>query len=297
MKERLLKEAGWKKPIGMLAASALTVAALAPAAFATTDAETTATLKASDQNLSVTAPLVIPFALGADSAFTAPSADAAVIDNDSVFPVAVTSFEFDAKAGTPMTKDEAATTGEANAWWATMAPNEGEPIAMNAPQSELTDQWNLGLDGDGDTIQLSCAGGMANPDGTIGIGSAQTLGTITWHFAAGANEKAAVHVHDWVAQYEQTWVVDQEAWVEENVPVDIWKCLECGAKFDSAQAAGDHQVEMMLQGDFSHNGTVITEYKDVYHEEVGHWEQKLTGYECSECGETVAEIPEGGDGQ
>ena len=297
MKERLLKEAGWKKPIGVLAASALTVAALAPAAFATTDAETTATLEASDQNLSVTAPLVIPFALGADDTFTAPSADAAVIDNDSVFPVAVTSFEFDAKAGTPMTKDEAATTGEANAWWATMAPNEGEPIAMNAPQSELTDQWNLGLDGDGDTIQLSCAGGMANPDGTIGIGSAQTLGTITWHFAAGANEKAAVHVHDWVAQYEQTWVVDQEAWVEENVPVTIYECVKCGFRTQNVDEMTAHKKEMTLSGDRGHTNTVLTEYKDVYHEEVGHWEQKLTGYECSECGETVAEIPEGGDGQ
>lgn len=297
MKERLLKEAGWKKPIGVLAASALTVAALAPAAFATTDAETTATLEASDQNLSVTAPLVIPFALGADGTFTAPSADAAVIDNDSVFPVAVTSFEFDAKAGTPMTKDEAATTGEANAWWATMAPNEGEPIAMNAPQSELTDQWNLGLDGDGDTIQLSCAGGMANPDGTIGIGSAQTLGTITWHFAAGANEKAAVHVHDWVAQYEETWVVDQEAWVEEDVPYDTWVCKKCSLEFLTLEDADDHFREQALSGDLTHNFTAITKYKDVVHEEVGHWEQKLTGYECSECGEIVAEIPEGGDGQ
>lgn len=297
MKERLLKEAGWRKPIGVLAASALTVAALAPAAFATTDAETTATLEASDQNLSVTAPLVIPFALGADDTFTAPSAESAVIDNDSVFPVAVTSFEFDAKAGTPVTRGEAATTGEANAWWATMAPNGGEAIAMNAPQSELTDQWNLGLDGDGDTIQLSCAGGMSNPDGTIGIDSAQTLGTITWHFAAGANEKAAVHVHDWVAQYEQTWVVDQEAWVEEDVPVSVWKCLKCDITFDSKEQAEAHFTEFALKGELDHNGTILTEYKDVYHEEVGHWEQKLTGYECSECGEIVAEIPEGGDGQ
>ena len=277
MKERLLKEAGWKKPIGVLAASALTVAALAHAAFATTDAETTATLEASDQNLSVTAPLVIPFALGADGAFTAPSADAVVIDNDSVFPVAVTSFEFDAKAGTPMTKDEAASTGEANAWWATMAPNEGEPIAMNAPQSELTDQWNLGLDGDGDTIQLLCAGGMANPDGTIGIGSAQTLGTIIWHFAAGANEEEAVHVHDWVPQYE-----------EQQVPYSVWKCLKCGATFDSAAAAAAHQKEMSLSGDRTHNGTVLTEYKT---------EQVLTGYKCSGCDEEVSEIPEGGEGQ
>ena len=277
MKERLLKEAGWRKPIGVLAASALTVAALAPAAFATTDAETTATLEASDQNLSVTAPLVIPFALGADGTFTAPSAEAAVIDNDSVFPVAVTSFEFDAKAGTPVTKGEAATTGETNAWWATISPNGGEPAAMNTAQAELTDQWNLGLDGDDDTIQLSCAGGMTNSDGSIGVEEAQTLGTITWHFAAGANEKEAVHVHDWVPQYE-----------EQQVPYSVWKCLKCGAMFDSAAAAAAHQKEMSLSGDRTHNGTVLTEYKT---------EQVLTGYKCSECGEIVAEIPEGGDGQ
>ena len=273
MKERLLKEAGWRKPIGVLAASAFTVAALAPAAFATTDAETTATLEASDQNLSVTAPLVIPFALGADGSFIAPSAEAAVIDNDSVFPVAVTSFEFDAKAGTPVTRGEAATTGEANAWWATMAPNGGEPVAMNTAQAELTDQWNLGLDGDGDTIQLTCAGGMVNPDGTIGVEEAQTLGTITWHFAAGANEKAAVHVHDWVAQYE-----------EQQVPYNVWKCLKCGATFDSAAAAAAHQKEMSLSGDRTHNGTVLTEYKT---------EQVLTGYKCSGCDATL-DVEQGG---
>ncbi len=277
MKERLLKEAGWRKPIGVLAASALTVAALAPAAFAMTEAETTATLEASDQNLSVTAPLTIPFAMGADGSFTAPSAETAVIDNDSVFPVKVASFEFDAKAGTPVTRGEAASTGEANAWWATMAPNGGEPVAMNAPQPELTDQWNLGLDGDGDTIQLTCAGGMANPDGTIGVEEARTLGTITWHFAAGANEKEAVHVHDWVPQYEK-----------QQVPYDIWKCLKCGFTCNSASEMSAHKKEMALSGDMTHNSTVITEYKT---------EQVLTGYKCSGCDEEVSEIPEGGDGQ
>lgn len=277
MKEKLLKEAVWRKPIGVIAASALTVAALAPAAFAMTEAETAATLEASDQNLSVTAPFAIPFAMGADGSFTAPSAEAAVIDNDSVFPVKVASFEFDAKAGTPVTRGEAASTDEANAWWASMSPNGGEPVAMNAPQSELTDQWNLGFDGDGDTIQLTCAGGMANPDGTIGVEEAQTLGTITWHFAAGANEKEAIHVHDWMPQYE-----------EQQVPYDIWKCLKCGATFDSAGAIASHQEQMALQGDFSHNSTVVTEYKT---------EQVLTGYKCFGCDEEVSEIPEGGDGQ
>lgn len=99
-----------------------------------------------------------------------------------------------------------------------------------------------------------------------------------------------VHTHSWVPQTEQRWVVDQAAWTE-RVPYSVWKCLGtafggsgCGLVFYSAAEAAAHQEEMMLQGDFTHNGTVLTEYRDVYHEEVGHWETVTTGYKCSGCG-------------
>lgn len=287
---------GWRAPLGAFVASVLAVAALAPTALASTEAETTATLRASSQNLSVTAPLSIPFALQADGTFASPSPAAAVIDNDSAFPVAVSSFEFASAAGNPVSKAEAAMTSETNSWWATMAPNGGEPISMNAARSEMSVQWNLAADGEGDAIELTCAGGIANADGTIGMGSAQTLGTITWHFKAGANDKEAVHVHDWQPKLEQRWVVDQEAWVEEDVPYSVWKCLKCDITFESKEDAQAHFTEYALKGELDHNGTVLTEYKDVYHEEIGHWETVTVGYECAGCGETVGEAP-GGDGE
>ena len=94
---------------------------------------------------------------------------------------------------------------------------------------------------------------------------------------------APVHEHSWVAQTEQRYVVDQAAY-DEQVPYSVWKCLKCGATFDSAAAAAAHQKEMSLSGDRTHNGTVLTEYNVIHHPEVGHYETVTIGYKCSGCG-------------
>lgn len=181
-----------RKPVAMavggVVAAALCAAALAPAAFADTTASTDVTLQASSDNLSVTAPLVIPFALNADGSFTGPSAESTVIQNESAFPVKVESFVFANQIGEAITEDEAAGSMEANAWWATVAPNEGEAVAMNQDQASLTAEWNMATaEAEGDSLELTCAGAMKNIDGTIDFADAQELGTITWTFAAGQN--------------------------------------------------------------------------------------------------------------
>ncbi len=181
-----------RKPVAMavggVVAAALCAAALAPAAFADTTASTDVTLQASSDNLSVTAPLTIPFALNADGSFTGPSADATVIQNESAFPVKVESFAFANQIGEAITEDEAADSMEANAWWATVAPNEGEAVAMNQDQASLSADWNMATaEAEGDSLELTCAGAMKNIDGTVDFSEAQELGTITWTFAAGQN--------------------------------------------------------------------------------------------------------------
>ena len=181
-----------RKPVAMavggVVAAAMCAAALAPAAFADTTASTDVTLQASSDNLSVTAPLVIPFALNADGSFTGPSAESTVIQNESVFPVKVDSFAFANQIGEAITEDEAASSMEANAWWATVAPNEGEAVAMNQDQASLSADWNMATaEAEGDSLELTCAGAMKNIDGTVDFADAQELGTITWTFAAGQN--------------------------------------------------------------------------------------------------------------
>lgn len=180
-----------RKPVAMAVggavAAAMCAAALAPVAFADTTASTDVTLQATSENLSVTAPMEIPFAMGADGAFTGPSADAAVIDNGSSFPVKVESFEWENATGTAVSAAEFASTDEANAWYATMAPNGGTAIDMNQSADALDSSWNMGADGADDTIELETAGAMKNIDGSIDFSVAQELGTITWTFSAGQN--------------------------------------------------------------------------------------------------------------
>ncbi len=94
---------------------------------------------------------------------------------------------------------------------------------------------------------------------------------------------APAHEHSWVAQTEQSYVVDQAAY-DEQVPYDIWKCLKCGFTCNSASEMSAHKKEMALSGDMTHNSTVITEYNVIHHPEVGHWETVTTGYKCSTCG-------------
>ena len=77
---------------------------------------------------------------------------------------------------------------EAIAWWATVAPNEGEAVAMNQDQASLSADWNMATaEAEGDSLELTCAGAMKNIDGTVDFADAQELGTITWTFAAGQN--------------------------------------------------------------------------------------------------------------
>lgn len=173
--------------VGGVVAAVLCAAALAPAAFADTTASTDVTLQASSDNLSVTAPLTIPFALNADGSFTGPSADSTVIDNNSAIPVKVASFDWTTETGNAVAEASFADAGEANAWFATMAANEGDAIDMNQSADTLDSSWNMAADGPDDKIELTCAGAMKNIDGTVDFSEAQELGTITWTFAAGQN--------------------------------------------------------------------------------------------------------------
>lgn len=103
----------------------------------------------------------------------------------------------------------------------------------------------------------------------------------------GASEpsepSAPAHEHSWVAQTEERYVVDAAAW-DEQVPYSVWKCLKCGITFSSKADAEAHFTNFALQGDLSHNGTVLTEYETVHHPEAGHWETVTVGYKCSGCG-------------
>ena len=105
------------------------------------------------------------------------------------------------------------------------------------------------------------------------------------------------HTHSWVAQTSQqwvpnqVWVVDQPAW-DEQIPYSVWKCLKCGFTCYSADEMTAHKKQYALQGDLSHNNTVLTEYNVVHHDEAGHYEDQghyetvTSGFVCPGCGAT-----------
>ena len=93
------------------------------------------------------------------------------------------------------------------------------------------------------------------------------------------------HTHDWIAQTEQKWIVDQEAW-DEIVPGKSYVKCSCGQTFldDNAWAAHDASFGW---GGSGHSYSVVQEpSKTIHHDEVGHYETVTVGYVCSGCGAT-----------
>ena len=92
-----------------------------------------------------------------------------------------------------------------------------------------------------------------------------------------------VHQHSWVAQTEQRWVVDRDAWSEQVPAGEILVC-SCGAMFDYSTQWDSHNKQIMLGGGASHSYSFSTVYDTVYHDAEGHYETVTTGYYCSGCG-------------
>lgn len=94
------------------------------------------------------------------------------------------------------------------------------------------------------------------------------------------------HTHNWVAQTEKKWVVDQAAWDEpvyETVEREI--CNTCGK--DVTGFANQHLLDSGRGGCQSWRTEVKTiQTGTIHHDEVGHYETVTVGYACSGCGAT-----------
>lgn len=110
--------------------------------------------------------------------------------------------------------------------------------------------------------------------------------------------------HDWQDQLENVWVVDKEAY-DEKVIVGYRKyymCTGCKEKFyfdqypesdddtSPGQAnASDAVSHHIFDCDSANAGyTYLKEsiWETIHHDEVGHYEEQLTGYKCSRCNTT-----------
>lgn len=134
--------------------------------------------------------------------------------------------------------------------------------------------------GPSNTGSSSSGSGSSTPSAPSGGGASSGSGTSA---EPDPEPSQPAHQHSWVAQTEQRYVVDTAAW-DEQIPYSVWKCLKCNIIFSSKAEAEAHFTNYALQGDLTHNGTVITQYETVHHPEVGHWETVTTGYKCSTCG-------------
>ncbi len=112
--------------------------------------------------------------------------------------------------------------------------------------------------------------------------------------------KATQHVHKWIPITTQKWVVDKEAYDEEVVEYinDVHTfCSACACGLDFTAAGytslqvANHAKAHMLAGDEGGGGwyskAVKVPFTNVYHyDEVGHYEEVVTGYQCASCGAT-----------
>ena len=130
--------------------------------------------------------------------------------------------------------------------------------------------------------------------------------------------EVSAHEHTWVAitetihheaEIEAYWVVDEAAW-EEEVPVTeviekhLCRCT-CGLLFESDEVWLEHAApfwEGSLEEEAAHAGwtsvyvteEVVIGTEVIYHDEIGHYETRVTkeaydetvvtGEQCSECG-------------
>lgn len=176
-----------RAPAAVALAGCLSLALAAPA-FALPSASTEVNLQVDDSQISVTAPTAIDYAMRADGTFIAPEASATKIENHSAMPIAVKGFTATVGVGSAVAQADFAASTEANAWWNTVAPNEGAAVAFNKDAATLSAEWNMAAEGaQGDELALTCAGAMKNIDGTVDFSQAQKLATVSWTFGVAKN--------------------------------------------------------------------------------------------------------------
>ena len=110
-----------------------------------------------------------------------------------------------------------------------------------------------------------------------------------------------VHVHRWTAVTETVWVVDREARTEEIYEerpvyelIYVNVCNECGYENEDSYAVNMHIItkhadtggsgyrQERRQG--AQIGTELIVTGRVDYPEEGHWEERVTGYICEDCG-------------
>ena len=108
--------------------------------------------------------------------------------------------------------------------------------------------------------------------------------------------KATQHVHKWVPITTQKWVVDKKAYdetVTEYINDVHTFCEACGLDFTAAgytsKQVAEHAEAHALAGDEGggawYSKAVKVPFTNVYHyDEVGHYEEVVTGYRCASCG-------------
>lgn len=177
------------------------------------------------------------------------------------------------------------------------------------PQSPSTTTPSGSTSGEanaGSSAPAGSTGGSYNTGGSTSTGGGNSgSGTTTGGSAGGSQQ---THTHNWVAQTEQQWVQDSDAWSEqvwvqdsaawsEQVQTGSHIQCSCGQTFAGNSEWSAHNREVMLSTGTAHSYSVVPTYETVYHEATGHYETVnheatghyetvTTGYRCSVCGAT-----------
>lgn len=179
---------------GIMTAAMLTTAIGTPvAAFASTTKTTDVTLTAQDDNLIVTVPSEIPFALMPSGELVAPSDEALQIVNGSSFAIRTDSVAVTPAGGLNIVSDsDFDSTAKQNTVTFKFGVKDylidaGDTQGTYQPHSQAQANYNMGASGDevlSDTLNLSAAGQAKNVI-LSETDQAIPIAEIEWTFAAG----------------------------------------------------------------------------------------------------------------
>lgn len=164
----------------------------------------------------------------------------------------------------------------------------GESGAASAAREQAASAPSV--EGSADDVKQDAAA-PSQPSGGSGSGGAQPSGDGSSSGGSssggsGSESSQPAHQHDWVPQTEPQWVVDQAAWDEQVTDYEYHDICTCG--FDCTANGvnpGFHTKEHGPGSPYSvQNNVPVPVTSTVHHDEVGHYEDVVTGYKCSGCG-------------
>lgn len=178
-----------KRTAILLMASGLLLAICAVPAFAAGSLDTPVKLQVDQDQISANVPTDITFSVNGAGEFTAPTASATKIENQSQFPIHVAKIKCDttaAAAGHTMNlvKSDALTGNTTNTFWAKAKPNAGTEVELADYATEAATpvgtDWNIAQNA---SLELTCSGKIINSD--VVETTPTQVATITWTIASG----------------------------------------------------------------------------------------------------------------